>query len=205
MNEVRNIIEQLRKAKTTLLILLFVSFILFYYKSLITEVVETKVKKEKDEIKHDVSNNVMIQQMLNDLMFRYNADRGYIFKFHNSIIFYDGKHKNHQSMTHEVCNRGISREAMQLQNLPTSLFPVFLQEIMLNRMIYSNINDIKENATRIALQDQGIKSIVVAPVFKNGKFTAYIGLDFVKDSISKDFNYKEFKTQTDEIGRILTQ
>jgi hypothetical protein len=187
MNEVRNIIEQLRKAKTILLILLFVSFILFYYKSLITEVVESKVKK--DEIKHDVS----------------NADRGYIFRVHNNITFYDGKHKNHQSMTHEVCNRGISTEAMQLQNLPTSLFPVFLQEIMLNRMIYSNINDIKENATRIALHDQGIKSIVVAPVFKDGQFTAYIGLDFVKDSLSSNFNYHEFKRQTDEIGMILTQ
>jgi len=42
-------------------------------------------------------------------------------------------------------------------------------------------------------------------LFKDGKFTAYIGLDFVKDSISKDFNYHEFKQQTDEIGRILTQ
>jgi hypothetical protein len=203
MNELKNILEQLRKAKTILLILLFVSFILFYYKSLITEVVESKVKK--DEIKHDVSNNVLIQQMLNDLMLRYNADRGYIFRFHNNITFYDGKHKNHQSMTHEVCNRGISTEAMQLQNLPTSLFPVFLQEIMLNRMIYSNINDIKENATRIALHDQGIKSIVVAPVFKDGQFTAYIGLDFVKDSLSSNFNYHEFKRQTEEIGRILTQ
>lgn len=203
MNEVRNIIEQLRKAKTTLLILLFVSFILFYYKSLITEVVESKVKK--DEIKHDIKNSILIHQLLNDLMLRYNADRGYIFRFHNGITYYDGTHKNHQSLAYEVCNKGISTEAMQLQNLPTSLFPRFLQEIMLNRMCYSDINDIKENATRIALNEQGIKSLVACPVFKNGKFTAYIGLDFVKDSISKDFNYKEFKTQTDEIGRILTQ
>ena len=203
MNNLRDIIEQLRKAKLTLLLLIFLSFILFYYKSLITEVVESKVKK--DEIKHDIKNSILIHQMLNDLMLRYKADRGYIFRFHNGIMYYDGTHKNHQSLAYEVCNRGISSEAMQLQNLPTSLFPRFLQEIMLNKMCYSDINDIKENATRIALHEQGIKSLVACPVFKDGKFTAYIGLDFVKDSISKDFNYHEFKNQTDEIGNILTQ
>jgi hypothetical protein len=203
MNEVKNIIEQLRKAKLTLLLLIFLSFILFYYKSLITNVVETKIKK--DEIKHDIKNSILIHQMLNDLMLRYKADRGYIFRFHNGIMYYDGTHKNHQSLAYEVCNRGISSEAMQLQNLPTSLFPRFLQEIMLNKMCYSNINDIKENATRIALHEQGIRSVVACPVFKDGKFTAYIGLDFVKDTLTKDFNYHEFRNQTDEIGRILTQ
>jgi len=200
MNYLKDILEQLRKAKTILLILLFVSFILFY---LITEVVESKVKK--DEIKHDINNNVLIQQMLNDLMLKYNADRAYIFQFSNNVIYYDQTHRNHTSMSFEVCASGISYESRELQKLPVSLFPIFLQEVMLNKMCYSDINDIKENATRIALHEQGIKSLVACPVFKDGKFTAYIGLDFVKDSISKDFNYHEFKNQTDEIGRILTQ
>lgn len=203
MNYLRDILEQLRKMKTQVIVILLIAFILFYYKSLITEVIESNVKK--DEIKHDIKNSILIHQMLNDLMLRYKADRGYIFRFHNGIMYYDGCHKNHQSLAYEVCNRGISSEAMQLQNLPTSLFPRFLQEIMLNKMCYSDINDIKENATRIALHEQGIKSLVACPVFKDGKFTAYIGLDFVKDSLSKDFNYHEFKSQTDEIGNILTQ
>jgi hypothetical protein len=203
MNYLRDILEQLRKMKTQVIIILLIAFILFYYKTLITEIVESKVKK--DEIKHDIKNSILIHQMLNDLMLRYKADRGYIFRFHNGIMYYDGCHKNHQSLAYEVCNRGISSEAMQLQNLPTSLFPRFLQEIMLNKMCYTDINDIKENATRIALHEQGIRSVVACPVFKDGKFTAYIGLDFVKDSLSKDFNYHEFKSQTDEIGNILTQ
>jgi hypothetical protein len=203
MNELKNIIEQLRKAKTILLILLFVSFILFYYKSLITVVVESKVKK--DEIKYDINNNVLIQQMLNDLLLKYKADRAYIFRFHNSIQYYDGHHKNHQSLAFEVCNKGISSEKSQLQNLPTSLFPVFLQEVMLNKMIYEDINDIKENATRIALKDQGIKSLMVCPVFKEGYFVGYIGLDFVKESLNTTINFREFRKHAAEIGNILTQ
>ena len=204
MNEIKNILEVIRRMKTTVILILFVVFVLFYYKPLITELVETKVKKP-DEVKKDINNSVLIQQMLNDLLLKYKADRSYIFKFHNGITYFDGKHKNHQSLAYEVCGRGISSEKMQLQNLPTSLFPVFLQEVMLNKMIYTDINEIKENATKIALKEQGIKSIIVSPVFKDGYFIGYIGLDFVKDYMDCDINYREFKKNTDEIGTLLTE
>lgn len=204
MNELRNILEQLRKTRVLIVLILFFAFIAYLYKSLITEVVTIKVKKP-DEVKIDINNSILIQQMLNELMLKYKADRSYVFKFHNGIMFFDGKHKNHQSLVHEVCNKGISSEKMELQNLPTSLFPVFLQEVMLNRMIYEDINDIKESATRIALKEQGIKSLIVAPVFKEGNFIGYIGLDYVKNFMNSNIDYHEFKKNTDEIGRLLTQ
>jgi hypothetical protein len=204
MNEIKNIIEQLRKAKTILLILLFVSFILFYYKPLITEVVEIKVKKP-DEVKKDINNNVLIQQMLNDLLLKYKADRCYVFQFSNNVMYYDGTHRNHTSMSFEVCANGVSYESKNLQKLPVSLFPVFLQEVMLDNCKYTDIDKMQETSTKIALKKQGIKSLIVAPYFKDGYFVAYIGLDFVKEHNKLKFDYKEFKDKTNEIGNILTQ
>jgi hypothetical protein len=204
MNELKNILEQLRQTKTLVIIILLIVFILFYYKSLITNVVERKIDNT-DEVKEDINNNVLIQQMLNELMLRYKADRAYVFQFHNTIRYYDGSHRNHQSMTFEVCANGISSEANGLQNLAVSLYPVFLQEVMLERMQYKNISKIKEESTRINLKKQGIKSIFTAPYFKDGKFVAYLGLDFVKEEMQNDFNYNEFKSFTDEIGNILVQ
>ena len=203
MQEIKNILEQLRKMKLEVIIILLITFILFYYKALITEVVENKVSNV-DEVKKDINNNVLIQQMLNELMLKYKADRAYIFQFHNTIKYYDGSHRNHQSMTFEVCSNGISAEAQGLQNLAVSLFPVFLQEVLLERMQYNDINDIREQTTRISLRKQGIKSIFIAPYFKDGKFVAYIGLDFVKKEYQGEFNYHEFKSLTNEIGTILT-
>lgn len=203
MQEIKNILEQLRKMKTQVIIILLFAFILFYYKALITEVVEKKVSTV-DEVKKDINNNVLIQQMLNELMLRYKADRAYIFQFHNTIKYYDGSHRNHQSMTFEVCANGISAEAQGLQNLAVSLFPIFLQEVLLERMQYNDINDIREQTTRISLRKQGIKSIFIAPYFKDGKFVAYIGLDFVKEEMKEDFNYNEYKSIINEIGNILT-
>jgi hypothetical protein len=200
MNEIKYILEQIRKTKTIVLIIILLAFILFYYKSLVTQVVITKVKR--DEVKEDINNNVLIQQILNELMLKYDADRAYIFQFHNTIKYYDGTHRNHQSMTFEVCNNGISSEAQNLQNIPVSLYPMFLQQIMLEKMNYCDVHDIEEPATKIALLNQGIQSIVIAPYFKNNNFVAYIGLDFVKDK-NKNIDFEKFKRFTNQIGNLL--
>jgi hypothetical protein len=70
MNEVKYILEQIRKTKITVLIIILLAFILFYYKSLVTQVVVKKIESV-DEVKKDINNNVLIQQMLNELMLKY--------------------------------------------------------------------------------------------------------------------------------------
>ena len=204
MNEIKSILEVIRRMKTTVILILFVVFVLFYYKPLITEVVETKVKKP-DEVKKDINGNVLIQQMLNELMLKYKADRVYIFQFSNNVIYYDGSHRNHTSMSFEVCANGVSYESINLQKLPVSLYPIFLQEVMLDKCIYKDINCMQETSTRLSLTKQGIKSMIVAPYFKDGYFVAYIGLDYVKEYNDLDFDYDQFKRETNEIGKILTQ
>ena len=201
MENIKSILSELRKMKNIALILLFVGLVLFSYKPLITKVVEKEI--DNDPVKEDINNNVLIQQMLNNLMLKYGADRGYIFQFHNTIKYYDGSHRNHQSMTFEVCSQGVSREAQFLQNLAVSLYPVFLQDVMLERMNYKNIDEIKEESTKISLKNQGIKSIYIAPYFKNGNFVAYIGIDFVKKANENEINKQEFKSITNEIGNTL--
>jgi len=202
MNNIKSILSELRKMKNIALILLFVGLVLYSYQPLISEVVKKEIN---DPVKEDINNNVLIQQMLNNLMIKYKADRSYIFQFSNSIMYYDNTHRNHTNMSFEVCANGISYEASNLQNLPVSLFPNFLQLVMLDRMTYSDINGIKEEATKLTLKEQGIKSVYIAPYFKDGKFVAYIGLDFVKNNNNCDFDYREFKSLTNEIGRILCE
>ena len=204
MNEIKYILEQLRKTKVIVLLILLVAFVLFYYKPLVTEVVITKIDKV-DEVKKDINNNVLIQQMLNDLLIKYNADRAYVFQFSNNVMYYDGTHRNHTSMSFEVCANGVSYESRNLQKLPVSLFPLFLQEVMLDKCKYVDIDRMQETSTRLALRKQGIKSLCVAPYFKDGYFVAYIGVDYVKECNNLDFDYKDFKQKTNEIGAVLCE
>jgi len=125
MEQIKLILAELRKTRTIVLFILLIAFILYYYKSLVTEVVETKIKEKKTEVSFNksINNNVLIQQMLNDLMIEFKADRAYIFQFHNTIKYYDGSHKNHMSNSFEVCSKGVSPESYWLQNIPVSLYP----------------------------------------------------------------------------------
>ncbi len=103
--------------------------------------------------------------MLNDLMSKYNADRAYIFQFSNNVYYYDGTHRNHTSMSFEVCASGVSYESINLQKLPVSLFPIFLQEVMLDKCKYEDIDSMQETSTRIALTKQGIDNAPLARLY----------------------------------------
>jgi len=194
-----NILKALNKLRFEIIITLFVTILIYWFKNDISKMLFT------EKINKDITNNVLINKMLNDLLVKYNADRAYIFQFHNTIKFYDGTHKNHQSCTFEVVNLGISRVSTQLQNIPVSLFPIFLQDIMFNKMHYQNIDDMEETTTRIELKNQGIKSLYIAPYFKDGQFVAYIGVDYVKDTMKTNINYFQFQGYTNQIGNLLTQ
>ena len=65
-----NIISELRKTRTVVLILMLVGFILYLYRGLFTEVVEYKIKPHKT-INETINNNVLVQEMLNDLMVKF--------------------------------------------------------------------------------------------------------------------------------------
>jgi hypothetical protein len=194
-----NILKAINKLRFGIIIILFISTLIYWFKNDISQ------KLSSEKINNDISNNVLINKMLNDLLVKYNADRAYIFQFHNTIKFYDGTHKNHQSCTFEVVNLGVSRVSTQLQNIPVSLFPQFLQDIMFNKMHYQNIDDMEETTTRLELKSQGIKSLFIAPYFKEGQFVAYIGLDYVKDTMKTKINYLQFQGYTNQIGNLLTQ
>jgi len=205
MEQIKLILAELRKTRTIVLLILLIAFILYYYKSLVTEVVETKMKYKKTEISFNksINNNVLIQQMLNDLMIEFKADRAYIFQFHNTIKYYDGSHKNHMSNSFEVCSKGVSPESYWLQNIPVSLYPVFLQDIMLKKMCYSKVEEIEEETTRLTLLNQGIKGIVIAPYFSDGQFIAFIGCDYVKTEMDSTISFHQFEKFTNQIGKIL--
>ena len=93
-----NILKAINKLRFGIIIILFITILIYWFKSDISN------KLASEKINKDITNNVLINKMLYDLLVKYNADRAYIFQFHNTIKFYDGTHKNHQSCTFEVVN-----------------------------------------------------------------------------------------------------
>lgn len=112
-----------------------------------------------------------------------NADRAYIFEFtENSTM----------TNTYEWCNVGISPEKDNLINIPTSVYPNWMETLSRPEMIIiPSVAQMEESWSeeKKALEPQGIKSLIVIPLVLESKVIGFFGLDSVK--AERSFNETE--------------
>ncbi len=102
------------------------------------------------------------------------ADRSYIFEFSDDLTLMDN--------TYEWCAAGITPQIKLLKELPTSIFPWWMQQIREIRTIHiPSIADMPEEASpeQEILQEQGIKSLIAIPLASGKGPFGYIGFDAV--------------------------
>ncbi|ATU08048.1 sensor histidine kinase [Methanohalophilus portucalensis] len=102
------------------------------------------------------------------------ASRAYLFLFHENEKVMDN--------THEWCMEGVDPQKENLQELPVDMFPWWMQR--LRKGEYIHITDvsslpIEASAEREILEMQHIKSLIVLPVYIDGKISGFIGMDNV--------------------------
>lgn len=205
--EILTAVSKLNRSTRTFLVL---CFCLYFYKDDISHIINTRVFGQ-DRVVSKLDSDVMITKELERLMNEGGADRAYIFRFHNGVKYYDGTHKNKMSCDYEVVRQGISHEAKNLQDLPVSLFPYFIQQVVQYKMVHFDLSKITDSRTRITLEEQGIKGIIALPYYRDDKLIAIIGIDYVlpfelsdaeaRKKINKEFEY--IKQRFNEVGDLL--
>jgi DNA-binding CsgD family transcriptional regulator/GAF domain-containing protein len=104
------------------------------------------------------------------------VDRAYFFQFCFNA--------QELSCTNEWCAKGISEEKQNLQNLPMSVFPWWMNQIMEGQAIVVNdIADLGDEAKgeRDSFREQGIQSAIVVPVLgSQGDALGFLGFDSVR-------------------------
>lgn len=153
-------------------------------------------------VEEGITNSLNIQLSLRGLMEKYDADRAYIFLFHNGVKYYNGSHKLKISCDYEVTQAGISREAEKLQDLPVGLFSEWINQVIQNRMYVDDINKIDELNVRVMLEEQGITGLAVVPYYADGRLIAMIGVDYVVRNYSIT-NKEQFKYDSQQLGLLL--
>jgi two-component system, cell cycle sensor histidine kinase and response regulator CckA len=104
------------------------------------------------------------------------ADRSYVFQFSEDLSIMDN--------IHEWCAEGIAPQIEMLKDLPTGMFPWWMQKIRNNEIIHiPRIDSLPEEASaeKEALGAQEIKSLVVIPLSTGQAPFGYIGFDAVRD------------------------
>ena len=159
-------------------VLLVLCFLFYFYKDEVSHVIDVRILN-KDRVVSKLDSDVLITRELERLMIEGGADRAYIFRFHNGVKYYDGTHKNKMSCDYEVVRQGISHEAQNLQDLPVSLFPYFIQQVVQYNMTFFDMSQIEDSRTRVTLEEQGINGIIALPYYRDNKLIAIIGIDYV--------------------------
>ena len=168
--------------------------------------IENHIFLRFDPVKEQTSKSQIINNKLNEILDEAEGSRVYIFQFHNGMNYYTGAHAQRFTCTYEVVRDGISREANNLQDLQVSIFSWWVEEVLIGRMIYSDVQQMEDYTTRVTLQQQGIQSIICYPLVYKGKIVGVMGVDYVRRS-SERVNDPAFQSwfskQTSDIAELI--
>ena len=146
---------------------------------------QIRKRKKKDPIIDEHKNSENIYTALNFVMDEMNADRAYIFQFHNGSYYISGRSQQKFSSTHEIVAKGISRESEFSQNYIISNYHTYIDELVTNgQFSFTNPEAVDDHAFGSLMQSKGIKSIYNIPIKTlNGQIIGILGVDYVKDCV----------------------
>ncbi|HWQ27363.1 MAG TPA: PAS domain S-box protein [Chlorobaculum sp.] len=117
----------------------------------------------------------MIQSTLKLIGEQVLADRSYVFLFSDDLRV--------MGNTHEWCAEGTEPQIDNLKDLPTDIFPWWMEKLKCNEIIHiPEIEQMPEEASaeKEILESQGIKSLIVIPLASGSRPFGYIGFDAVE-------------------------
>lgn len=127
------------------------------------------------------------------------ADCSRVYIFENTII----DNKTGLRQTNEACSEGIEQQInnQELQNLiyDEDGFKRWKELLSKNKIISGNISDFPEEEKKI-LSSQGIKSILVIPIWVHSKWYGFIGFDAINERTWTDEDVNLLKTVSEILG-----
>ncbi len=166
-----------------------------------------QIEKVFNEVSYQfVCNNYLetdhsINSALEKLGLFTEVDRAYVFQLEND--------ETSMSNLFEWCNKGIQSQINDLQQLPLSKFPWWMKQLSDHKIIQlENISALPEEARaeHKILEKLGITSILVIPMFSQGRLTGFIGFDSVKhEKTWIDTDIMMLKTLSDLISGELSR
>ena len=138
----------------------------------------------------EIEKLLLQQEILSDIAIELNSLDHFDIRINNTLkrigqhtdvsrvyIFEDQSDGLATDNTFEWCNTGIEPQLDQLKDIPYEIIPSWKKILFEKGRVYSeNISQLPEDI-RGVLEPQGIISIIVYPLYKNGVFFGFIGFD----------------------------
>jgi len=168
---------------------------------LLKDYLQSKKIKQKTCVVKYTKKNENIQKAVEYTLEKTQADRAYIYEFHNGETFYSGTHQQKFSCTYETLNIGVSAESMNLQGLRVSTFNDFIKDAVgILEGQYFSLNDITEMQNPLIknwLEERGIQSSYAFPIKTLN--------DGIVGLLCVDFTKKKCKINKEQISLLQNQ
>lgn len=152
-------------------------------------------KKEsysKSKLMEQIRKDEIVHIAIRDLRRKYNADRIYIWQFHNGGNFYTTYPMQKTSITYERVSDGLERKSERYQNMLISNFTSYIKQVIDGNMFYYNMNNLEDLLIRSMCQQYGTQSHVALPVYDDKQhLIAILSLDWVFSEVPEEYLLEE--------------
>jgi len=161
--------------------------------------------KSKEKLMEQIKKDEIVHLAIRDVRRRYNADRVYIWQFHNGGSFYTTSPMQKLSITYERCSDGLERKAEKNQNHLITSFTSYIKDVIDGNMYFPNIEDMNDIGLRSLAYSSGTKGHCAVPIYDKDKhLVAILCLDWVFSEIPKEYLKKDNKFTQDFIDEFST-
>lgn len=170
-----------------------------------------KERFSKTQLMKQIEHDEIVHYALRELRRKYNADRVYVWQFHNGGNFYTSSPMQRTSITYERCSEGLERKAEKYQGVLISNFTGYIRDAMEYRMFYHDVEKLPDFVIRSLILSDGTYAHAAVPIFdKENHLTGIMALDWVFSEIPYDYLSdcefsEEFKAQFTNESSSLTQ
>jgi hypothetical protein len=148
-------------------------------------------KKEsysKSKLMEQIRKDEIVHIAIRDLRRKYNADRIYVWQFHNGGNFYTTYPMQKTSITYERVSDGLERKSERYQNMLISNFTSYIKQVIDGNMFYYDMDELEDLLIRSMCQQYGTQSHVALPVYDDKQhLIAILSLDWVFSDVPEEY------------------
>ena len=148
--------------------------------------------ESKNQLMEQIKKDEIVHLAIRDIRRRYNADRVYLWQFHNGGTFYTTSPMQRMSITYERCSDGLERKAERNQNHFITNFTSYIKDVMEGNMFYPDYKEIPDLGLRTLIHSNGTESHAATAIYDRDKhLVAIVCLDWVFSKIPQDLLKKD--------------
>lgn len=188
------------------MVLSFSYVIAFHFTNLVEIYTEAhNIRNFGNNLQGHMQGEANLDGTLQKLMLDTQANRAYVYRYHNGLAAVNGVPFFFQTMTHETIRPGTNRIMSVEQRLPASISPSINMQFLQNRCLVATGLENTNHSLNYLYVNYGIRAMIRCPIFlSKGDLFGFVGIDFITLPANTENLRQQLNDASREIARIFS-